>query len=61
LAFVQRCIARGAVERDARLNAIKDEGIALDPSDADVGLGVDVEQIWSARRDDCQPIICPLN
>lgn len=48
-AFVQRRVARGAVERDAGFDAVEDECVALNPGDADVGPGVDVEI-------DCTPI-----
>src|SRR3546814_17457752 len=40
---IQRRIARRAIEGDARLDAVEDEGIALRPGDADVGFGVEFQ------------------
>src|SRR3546814_4504766 len=36
-------LARRAIEGDARLDAVEDEGIALRPGDADVGFGVEFQ------------------
>src|SRR3546814_6722681 len=40
-ARIQRRIARGAIEGDACLDPIENEGVALGPGDANVGLGID--------------------
>lgn len=42
-ARVERRIARGAIEGDARLDAVEDEGVAFGVCDSDVGLGIDFE------------------
>ena len=48
---MERCVARGTIEGDARLDTVKDEGVPLRLGDANVGLRVDFQIDGAAVAD----------